>query len=294
MFEKNVLLKKQIRQLEIRSKKFVNDIFAGQYQSVFKGRGIEFSEVREYQIGDDFRDIDQNVTARYGKPFVKLFAEERELTVIFLIDVSASQNFGSFDKVKSEIAAGVSALLAFSSLKNNDRTGMLSFTDKIEKIVRPRKGKNNILRIIEEILNSNPSGVKTSISAALKVLNEIWNKKAVVFLISDFQDNGYERDLVITAKRHDLICIRIEDEREVNIPKIGLVEIKDSETGEIITRDVSSLADTFKKKALDFRKKTDAVFKKAEVGVIDLNTNDSYVKPIIRFFKERKMKAGLR
>jgi uncharacterized protein (DUF58 family) len=293
MLDKDIL-KKQIRQLEIRSNKLVNEIFAGQYKSIFKGQGIEFAEVREYQIGDDFRSIDRNVTARHEKPFIKLFTEERELTVIFLIDISDSQNFGSFNKLKSEVAAEVSALLAFSSLKNNDRIGMLSFTDRIEKIIKPHKGKNNILRIISEILSSNPKGVKTSISTALRTVNEIWTRKAIIFLISDFQDDGYEKDLTVTAKRHDLICIRIEDEREANIPKIGLIEIKDPETNETILADSSALEKSFKLKALDFKNKTDKIFKKAEVGVINLNTKDSYVKPIIRFFKERGMKAGLK
>jgi uncharacterized protein (DUF58 family) len=293
MVDKDIL-KKQIRHLEIRSNKLVNEIFAGQYQSVFKGQGIEFAEVREYQIGDDFRSIDRNVSARHGKPFIKLFAEERELTVIFLIDVSASQNFGSSDKLKSEIVAEVSAVLAFSSLKNNDRIGMLSFTDRIEKIIKPSKGKNNILRIINEILSSSPKGVKTSISTALRAINEIWNRRAIVFLISDFQDENYEKDLALTAKRHDLICIRIEDEREFVIPKIGLIEIKDPETGETIVSDYSSLSESFKLKALEFKDKADKTFKKAKVGVISLNSKDSYVKPIIRFFKEREMRAGLR
>jgi uncharacterized protein (DUF58 family) len=293
MLDKDIL-KKQIPHLEIKSNKLVNEIFAGQYQSVFKGQGIEFAEVREYQIGDDFRSIDRNVTARYGKPFIKLFAEERELTVIFLIDVSSSQNFGSSDKLKSEIAAEVSAILAFSSLKNNDRIGMLSFSDRVEKIIKPRKGKNNILRIINEILNSNPKGAKTSISTALKAINEIWTRRAVVFLISDFKDLNYEKDLSVTAKRHDLICIRIEDEKEVELPKIGLIEMQDPETKENIIVDSSYLAESFKQNVVAFKDKTDKIFKKVEAGVINLNTKDSYVKPLIRFFKEREMRVGLR
>ncbi|MDR1087097.1 MAG: DUF58 domain-containing protein [Endomicrobium sp.] len=293
MLDKDIL-KKQIRQLEIKSNKLVNEIFAGQYQSVFKGQGIEFAEVREYQIGDDFRSIDRNVTARHGKPFIKLFAEERELTVIFLIDVSASQNFGSSDKLKSEIAAEVSALLAFSSLKNNDRIGMLSFSDQVEKIIKPRKGKNNILRIINEILSSNPKGTKTSISTALRAINEIWTRRAIVFLISDFQDENYDKDLAITAKRHDLICIRVEDERETDISKVGLIEIQDPETNETTIVDSSSLSESFKQNALEFKNRTDNIFKKSEVGVINLNTKDSYVKPLIRFFKEREIRVGLK
>lgn len=293
MLDKDIL-KKQIRQLEIKSNKLVNEIFAGQYQSVFKGQGIEFAEVREYQVGDDFRSIDRNVTARYGKPYIKLFSEERELTVIFLIDVSSSQNFGSTDKLKSEIVAEVSALLAFSSLKNNDRAGMLSFTDKVEKIIAPKKGKNNILRIINEILDSNPSGIKTSISTALKAINEIWRRKAVIFLISDFQDENYEKDLIITAKRHDLICIKIEDNRENDLPKVGLIEMQDPETKKIIIVDSSAIAELFKQKSKAFNEKTDEIFKNAKVGSINLNASESYVKPLIRFFKERERRAGLR
>jgi uncharacterized protein (DUF58 family) len=287
------ILEKQVRQLEIKSNKLVNELFAGQYQSIFKGQGIEFAEVREYQIGDDFRTIDRNVTARQGRPYIKLFAEERELTVIFLIDMSASQNFGSFSKLKSEIAAEVAALLAFSALKNSDRAGMLSFTDRIEKIITPRKGKNNILRIINEILNSKPNGYKTSISKALKALNGIWRKKAVVFLISDFQDENYKKDLIITSKRHDLICIKIEDPKEVSLPKIGLVEMENPETKEIIMVDSNTIADSFRQRNKDFNDATDKIFKEANVGVINLNTDQSYVKPLIKFFKERYLRKSI-
>ncbi|MCA6070430.1 MAG: DUF58 domain-containing protein [Endomicrobium sp.] len=293
MLDKDIL-KKQIHQLEIKSNKLVNEIFAGQYQSVFKGQGIEFVEVREYQVGDDFRSIDRNATARYGKPYIKLFSQERELTVIFLIDVSSSQNFGSADKLKSEVAAEATALLAFSSLKNNDRAGMLSFTDKVEKIITPKKGKNTILRIINEILDSNSSGIKTSISTALKAINEIWRRKAVVFLISDFQDENYEKDLIITAKKHDLVCIKIEDNREKDLPKVGLIEMQDPETKETMIVDSSSVAELFKQKSKALNEKTDRIFKNAKVGIINLNTNESYVKPLIRFFKEREHRAGLR
>jgi uncharacterized protein (DUF58 family) len=287
------ILEKQIRQLEIKSNKLVNEIFAGQYQSIFKGQGIEFAEVREYQIGDDFRAIDRNVTARQGKPYIKLFAEERELTIIFLIDVSASQNFGSFRKLKSEIAAEVASLLAFSALKNNDRVGMLSFTDKIEKIIVPRKGKNNILRIINEILNSKPNGIETSISKALKALNGIWSKKAVVFLISDFQDENYKRDLIITSKRHDLICVKIEDPKEIVLPKIGLIEMEDPETKEIIIVDSSAVSERFNQKNKDFNEITTKIFQEANADVINLNTNQSYVKPLIKFFKERHLRKSI-
>jgi uncharacterized protein (DUF58 family) len=296
MMDKDIkdILKKQIRQLEINSTKLVSGIFSGQYKSVFKGQGIEFAEVREYQAGDDYRSIDRNVTARCGKPYIKIFAAERELTVIFLIDVSSSQNFSSTKKLKSEIAAEVAALLAFSSFKNNDITGMLSFSDKVEKIIAPRKGKNNILRIIKEILNPKASSAKTSISTALNAINKIWHKKAVVFLISDFQDENYAKDLMITAKRHDLICIRIRDNREADLPKIGLIEMEDPETKETIIVDSFAMSESFKHNSKVFDEKMQKVFKQAAVGVINLNTDASYVKPLIRFFKESQRRMGLR
>ena len=292
MLDKDIL-KQQIRKLEIRSNKLVNEVFAGQYQSVFKGQGIEFAEVREYQVGDDIRSIDRNVTARHGKPYIKLFAEERELTIIFLIDVSASQHFGSTEKLKSEIAAEVAAILAFAALKNNDRAGMLSFTDKVERIVTPKKGKNNILRIIKEILDFKPSGHKTSISSALKAINEIWRKKAVVFLISDFQDSGYDRDLAVTAKKHDVICVKINDDKEKELPDIGLIEMYDPETERYFTADSHSGSRLLKEKSVAMDAVTSSIFKKAKVDVINLDTNGSYIKPLIRFFKERERRVSL-
>ncbi|MDR3111696.1 MAG: DUF58 domain-containing protein [Elusimicrobiota bacterium] len=292
MIDKSIL-KKQIKQLEIKSSKIVNEIFAGQYKSVFKGQGMEFAEVREYQIGDDFRNIDRNVTARHGKPFIKLFCEERELTVIFIIDVSLSQNFGSSDKLKSEISAEIAALLAFSSLKNNDRVGMLTFTDKVEKVFPPCKGKNNILRIINEVLSCSPSGTKTSISTALKALNKIWKRRAVVFLISDFQDDNYSKNLIMSAKRHDLICIKIDDDREKELPDImGLIETENPETKEIQVVDIKFIAKNFKQASENFKNRTESLFKKAKIDFINLNTHQSYVKPLIKFFKERELRSA--
>jgi len=285
------ILQKQIKRLEIRSNKLVNEVFAGQYQSVFKGQGIEFAEVREYQIGDDFRSIDRNVSARYGKPYIKLFSEERELTVIFLIDVSSSQYFGS-NRLKSDISAEVAAILAFSALKNNDRAGMLSFTDKVEKIIPPKKGKNNILRIINEILAANPQGTKTSISTALKAINEIWRRRAVIFLISDFQDNGYEKDLAITARKHDLVCIKINDDREKEIPKVGLIEMLDPETNELSLVDSDYAAKEFKKSSEEFDENTERTFKRIKSDYISLNTGESYIQPMIKFFKERERRIA--
>ncbi|MDR2708532.1 MAG: DUF58 domain-containing protein [Elusimicrobiota bacterium] len=287
------IIKKQIKNLEIRSNKLVNEVFAGQYQSVFKGQGIEFAEVREYQIGDDFRAIDRNVSARHGKPFIKLFAEERELTILFLIDVSASQFFSHTKNLKSEIAAEVAAVLAFCALKNNDRVGMMSFTDRIEKIVAPKKGKNNILRIINEILDCHPVGLKTSISLALREINQIWTRRSVVFLISDFCDSGFSRDLRITAKRHDLICIKIEDEREKEIDNIGLVEMIDPETQETMLVDTSYSAANFKIASKNFDEKIDSNLTRSGLDIINLNTQDSYIPPLIKFFRNRQRRKLL-
>jgi uncharacterized protein (DUF58 family) len=282
---------KKIRAIEIRCNKLVSETFGGQYESVFKGRGMQFSDLREYMPGDDVRTIDWNVTARaQGKPYVKLFTEERELTVLFLIDLSASQHFGSSDRLKSELAAEVASVLAFSAIKNNDRAGMLAFTDEVEKIIVPRKGKNNILRIVDEILTFKPKGVKTSISTALKAINEIWRRKATVFLISDFQDATYEKDLIITAKRHDLICINISDEKEKTLPDIGMINLHDAEKDRNFIIDSSSAAARSgaagRRELFDSYTKT--VFKKAKVDVINLNTNESYVEPLIKFFKMRQ------
>jgi len=294
MIPKEIL--KQIRKIEIRSGKLVNEIFAGQYSSVFKGRGMEFSEVREYIPGDDIRSIDWNVTARYGKPFVKRFVEEREMTVIFLVDVSASQNFGTKDKFKSELAAELASVLAFSAIKNNDRVGMVLFTDKIEKVIRPKKGKNHTLRLIREILFFKPEGKKTNISLALKYLNEVWRRKAVVFLISDFNDKNFEKSMKITSRKHDLIAIQISDSREKELPNIGLLEVEDAETGK---REVIDTGDTyfrqeFSKKAALKNETLKIIFKKARVDNIILSTGRPYIIPLVQFFKirERRMARG--
>ena len=225
-------LLKQVRQIEIRTKGLVNQVFSGEYHSVFKGRGMEFSEVREYNFGDDIRNIDWNVTARFGHPYIKIFEEERELTVILLVDLSGSLAFGTIDKTKQQIAAELSAILAFSALKNNDKVGLFLFSDKIEKFIPPRKGRKHVLRMIRELLSFKPEGKMTNIKAALEYMNHAVKKKSIVFLISDFMDEGYEKILRIVGKKHDLIGIVINDQREKSIPKMGLVKFTDSETGE--------------------------------------------------------------
>ncbi len=283
------IIKKTIRQIEIRSNRLVNEGLGGKYQSTFKGRGMEFSEVREYQPGDDIRTIDWNVTARQKKPFIKVFTEEREMTVIFLIDMSASLFFGTISQTKASLAAEIVSVLAFSAIRNNDRVGMLTFTDKIEKIVRPKKGKNNILRMIDELLSFKPEGIQTSISVGLKAINEIWRKKAVVFLVSDFKDKNYGKDLRLTAKRHDLICIDVTDPREFDIPKIGLVDFYDFESDKVFTIDSSNknMIKNYYKKMAEFNSVKMDIFKKSNVDVINIINGVPYLPELIRFFNNR-------
>ncbi|MEJ2195926.1 MAG: DUF58 domain-containing protein, partial [Ignavibacteriaceae bacterium] len=225
-------LLKQVRQIEIRTKGLVNHLFSGEYHSVFKGRGMEFSEVREYQFGDDIRNIDWNVTARFGHPFIKVFEEERELTVILMVDLSGSLMFGSTSKTKRSVAAELSAILAFSALKNNDKVGLILFTDKIEKFVPPRKGNKHVLRIIRDVLSYEPGGNATDIKGALEFMNGAIKKRSIVFLLSDFMDEGYEKILRVVGKKHDLIGVILDDRRENELPDIGLIKFVDAETGQ--------------------------------------------------------------
>ena len=238
----NKELLKQVRQIEIRTKGLVNHVFSGEYHSVFKGRGIEFSEVREYQFGDDIRNIDWNVTARFGHPFIKIFEEERELTVILIVDLSGSLLFGSIEKTKQQIAAELSAILAFSAMKNNDKVGLILFTDKIEKFVPPRKGRSHVLRIIRDVLSFEPKGKTTNIRLALEYMNRAIKKRSIAFLISDFMDSGYERILRTVGKKHDLVGLVLNDVREYQIPPIGIIKFKDAETGKVRWIDTSDPA----------------------------------------------------
>jgi uncharacterized protein (DUF58 family) len=292
MIPKDIL--KQVRKIEIRSGKLVNEIFAGQYSSVFKGRGMEFAEVREYLPGDDVRTIDWNVTARYGKPFVKKFMEERELTVIFLIDASASQRFGTKNKFKAELAAELASILSFSALRNNDRAGMAIFTDKVEKVIRPKKGRNHVLRMIREALYFTPAGKGTDIAAALQYLNELWRRRAVVFLVSDFEDYGFERALKVTAKRHDLIAIQIADPGEDRLPDIGMLELEDAETGQQITVDTSDqlFRREWEQRKAKKEKELDRLFSRAKVDHIRVTTDQPYIVPLMQFFKARERRIA--
>ena len=224
-------LLKKVRQLEIRTRGLVNQVFSGEYHSVFKGRGMEFSEVREYQYGDDMRMIDWNVTARFNHPFIKIFEEERELTVMLVVDMSGSQFFGSQSALKRDIALELSAILAFSAMKNNDKVGLILFTDRIEKFVPPRKGRGHALRIVRELLSFEPTRPATSIKAALEYLNHVQKKRGIIFVISDFMDSGYEAALRIAGKRHDLIGVVLQDPRENELPSVGLMHLRDAESG---------------------------------------------------------------
>ncbi len=283
-------LLKQVRQIEIRTKGLVNQVFSGEYHSVFKGRGMEFSEVREYQFGDDIRNIDWNVTARFGHPFIKIFEEERELTVMLMVDLSGSLIFGTVEKTKQQVAAELSAILAFSALKNNDKVGLILFTDKIEKFVPPRKGRSHVLRIIREVLSFEPEGKSTNLKAALEYLNSTIKKRSIVFLLSDFMDTGYEKILRIIGKKHDLIGVVLNDKRESEIPAMGLVELTDAETGEERWVDTSStkIQKRLKEVRSDMIRKRKSLFISSRLDSIEVQTGDDYVKPLVQFFRLRE------
>ncbi len=283
-------LLKQVRQIEIKTRGLVNEVFSGEYHSVFKGRGMEFSEVREYEPGDDIRSIDWNVTARFGHPYVKIFEEERELTVMLLIDMSGSLIFGSVEKTKQQIAAELSAILAFSAMKNNDKVGLILFTDSIEKFVPPRKGKSHILRIIREVLSFEPRGNKTDLKGALEYFNHIIKKKSIVFLLSDFFDSGYEKILKIVGKKHDLIGMVINDPRENDLPEAGLIKFRDAETGEIRYLNTSDkdVQQWFNNNLNEYTQSRKSLFRSSRLDSVEIITGDSYIKPLVDFFKLRE------
>ena len=293
MLPKEIL--KKIRRIEIQTRNLVNDLFSGEYHSVFKGRGMEFSEVREYQRGDSVRTIDWNVTARMGRPFVKKFVEERELTVMLMVDASASGEFGTCRKTKREIAAEICALLAFSAIKNNDRVGLIIFTDQVERFVPPKKGSKHVLRVIRELLYFRPQSRGTDIVAALEYLNRLTRRKAVVFLISDFLSSGYERALRVVNKRHDLAAILITDPRELSMPEVGYVELEDAETGQQILQDTSdkSFRQSFSTRTAQLagdRAKRFAAMNVDSVTIAVDMTEEPYLAPLIQFFKMRAKK----
>jgi uncharacterized protein (DUF58 family) len=283
-------LLKKIRRIEIRTSHLVNDALAGQYHSAFKGRGMEFEEVRPYQIGDDVRTIDWNVSARYGEPFVKIFREERELTVMLVVDLSASQEFGTNEQLKRELVAEIGATLAFSAIKNNDKIGLVGFTDHVEKFVPPRKGTGHVLRVIRELLAFEPERRGTDLTAALDHVSRILRRRSVVFVISDFQDHGYERSLRMAKRRHDVILVNVHDRRERGLPGAGLVELLDRETGRRIVVDTSSARwrrayEEVTRAAAEART---ARLRQLRLDCIDVETGSSFVEPLVRFFRTRE------
>lgn len=282
-------LLKKVRRIELKIKSLSKNIFSGEYHSAFKGRGMSFSEVRSYQYGDDVRNIDWNVTARANEPFVKIFEEERELTLMILVDVSGSSSFGSKNQRKSEVFTEICAMLAFSASQNNDKVGVILFSDKIEKFIPPKKGKQHILRIIRELLDFTPNNSGTDIGFALQYLSNILKKKAICFVLSDFQADNYDTALKIASRKHDIIGFRVADPLEAELPAVGLLRVKDPETGEtgwIDTHDKETMR-TYK---LKFQKNKDAFyrhFKKSKTGVIDIGIEESYVLALLQFFKKR-------
>jgi len=282
---------KRVRRIEIKTRGLSRNIFAGEYHSAFKGRGMAFSEVREYQFGDDIRNIDWNVTARYNKPFVKIYEEERELTVMLLIDVSGSREFGSMDKLKKNTITEISAILAFSAIQNNDKIGVIFFSNKIEKFIPPKKGRSHILRIISELIDFEPEARGTDISGAIRYLTDAIKKRCTAFVISDFiqKETSLENALSIANNRHDVVALRIFDERETELPDIGMIKLKDAETGNYSWVDSSDrkARSIYRKWWLDLSAELDNSFKRSRVDYVSINTNHDYVKSLISLFKKR-------
>lgn len=287
--ETNELLKK-VRKIEIKTRGLSRNIFAGEYHSAFKGRGMAFSEVREYQFGDDIRDIDWNVTARYARPYVKVFEEERELTVMLMIDVSGSKDFGSVHMKKNEMTTEIAATLAFSAIQNNDKIGVIFFSDKIEKFIPPQKGRKHILYIIRELIDFQPENRNTDISQALKYLTNVIKKRCTTFLISDFIDKGnYSDALTIANRKHDVVAIQVYDRRETELPSVGLIKMKDAETGEVrwIDSSSSSVRKIYGEWWNRRQEEMNQSFKKCRVDSVSVRTEDDYVKSLLALFHKR-------
>ncbi len=282
-------LLKKVRKIEIKTRRLSDHIFSGEYHSSFKGRGMTFSEVREYQFGDDVRAIDWNVTARYNEPYIKVFEEERELTLMLLVDISGSEFFGTQSSFKNEMITEISATLAFAALQNNDKVGLLLFSDEVELFIPPKKGKSHVLRIIRELLEFKPKSLKTDLGQALRYLMGIMKKKAIVFILSDFMTSGYEQPMRVFGRKHDVTGIRIFDKHETEIPNLGIVNMKDQETGEQILVNTASkkvrnnYAEHYRETVKTFEKQ----FSRSGAGVIQMNTEDSYVKKLLGYFKSR-------
>lgn len=282
-------LLKKVRKIEIKTRGLSNQIFSGEYHSAFKGRGMAFSEVREYQMGDEIRTIDWNVTARFNHPYVKVFDEEREMTVMLLVDVSGSKNFGTQVQLKQELATEICAVLAFSAIQNNDKVGVLFFSDKIEKFIPPKKGRTHILMIIRELINFKPQNKGTDVAQALKFFTGAIKKRCTAFLISDFMSNTFESELKIAGKKHDLVGLRLFDIHEEEFPNLGLIPVKDEETGQLewVNTGDKRVRHAYRAAALERNDRLQGVFKKSGVDFTQIGTHESYVKPLMTLFKKR-------
>ena len=281
---------KRVRQIEIKTRGLSNNIFAGEYHSAFKGRGMTFSEVREYQYGDDIRNIDWNVTARHNRPYVKIFEEERELTVMLMIDVSASRNFGTISKLKKNQITEIAAVLAFSAIQNNDKIGVIFFSDKIEKFIPPKKGRTHILHIIRELIDFYPEDKQTDIEQALEYMTNSIKKRCTCFVISDFIDeHDFAHALAIANRKHDVVALRVYDPRENQLPPVGMMYLRDAETGEQMWVDTSDkkLREAYEKYAFVREKELDAIFKRSGVDVANIRSDEDYVRALITLFKKR-------
>jgi len=283
-------LLKKVRKIEIKTRGLSNHLFSGEYHSAFKGRGMAFSEVREYQVGDEIRTIDWNVTARFNHPYVKVFDEERELTVMLLMDVSASENFGTITQQKQDLATEICAVLAFSAIQNNDKVGVIFFSDKIEKFIPPKKGRSHILMIIRELIDFKPENNGTDVAGALKYFTSAIKKKCTAFIISDFMSPEFEAELKIANKKHDIIALRLFDKHEEKFPDLGLIPVKDEETGEVtwVNTGDRRVREAFKISALRRKAHLKDVFSKSGVDAADIGTHESYVKPLMTLFKKRE------
>ena len=283
---------KKVKRIEIQTRGLVNNFFGGEYHSVFKGRGMTFSEVREYQPGDDIRLIDWNVTARSGNPFIKVFEEERELTVFLIVDISASGAFGSESQLKKNIGAEIASVLGFSAIKNNDKVGLILFSNEVVKYVPPKKGKSHVLRVIRELLYTKPNGNGSSIKDALEFLMKVSKRRCVIFLLSDFLDNKYWNSIRIANRKHDLIGIKIYDPYEINLPDIGMIKVEDPETGSMFWIDTSFEPDLKQMNNNNIKSLVDLEKQSAKIGldIISISTTEDYVDPLMKFFKRRGKK----
>ena len=280
---------KKVRKIEVKTRRLSDHIFGGEYHSTFKGRGMTFSEVRSYQFGDDVRAIDWNVTARYNEPYIKVFEEERELTMMLIVDVSGSEYFGTIDQFKKDTVTEISATLAFSAIQNNDKVGLILFSDQIELFIPPKKGKSHVLRIIRELIEFKPKSKKTNIAEAFKFLSNVMKKKAIVFMLSDFMDDDYERTLKIVGNKHDITGVRVYDKHDEEIPNLGMVPMLDAETNsvQLINTASKKVRNSYKKNALGLFDYFKSTFKKSGSGTIDTRVDEDYVKKLLGYFKHK-------